>query len=56
MTENYQKKKYEKPQVTRIKLDSTTAVLGFCKAAGQGGPVVVGCEDGSSDPCNESGS
>ena len=57
MTDNNQKKKYEKPQVTRIKLDARTAVLGFCKASGQGGPVMPGCVDGGgSDPCNEAGS
>jgi hypothetical protein len=56
MAENNQKKKYEKPQVKRIKLDSRTAVLGFCKGASQGGPQVFGCLDSSSDPCNEAGS
>jgi len=28
------KKKYEKPRVTRIKLDAKGAVLGFCKING----------------------
>ncbi len=31
------KKKYEKPEVTRIKLDPKTAVLGVCKASGTAG-------------------
>jgi len=31
------KKKYEKPTVTRIKLDAKCAVLGFCKIEGTTG-------------------
>jgi hypothetical protein len=38
-----EKKKYEKPKVTRIKLDAKTAVLGVCKTAGVGGPASPGC-------------
>jgi hypothetical protein len=56
MAENNQKKKYEKPQVKRIKLDARNAVLGFCKGTSMGGPTVSGCEDGWGDPCNEAGS
>lgn len=56
MAENNEKKKYEKPKVKRIKLDARTAVLGFCKGAGQGGPVIAGCTDASFDPCLDSGS
>jgi len=56
MAENNQKKKYEKPQVKRIKLDARNTVLGFCKGTSQGGPGVSGCVDGFMDPCNEAGS
>ena len=42
MTEN-KKKKYRKPEVKKIKLDAKTAVLGFCKNTGQGGPSGTGC-------------
>ncbi len=33
------KKKYEKPEVTRIDLDAKCAVLGFCKTMGSLGPA-----------------
>jgi hypothetical protein len=39
-----EKKPYEKPKITRIKLDAKTAVLGVCKTAGAGGPSGTGCE------------
>jgi hypothetical protein len=56
MQENQNKKKYEKPQVTRIRLDAKCAVLGFCKSASFGGPVVAGCTDGLGSGCLASGS
>jgi hypothetical protein len=37
MEEN-KKKKYEKPKLTKIKLDPQCAVLGFCKNIGSTGP------------------
>ena len=37
------KKKYVKPKVTKIKLDAKTAVLGFCKIHGVGGPTSANC-------------
>ena len=43
--ENKEKKKYDKPKVTRIKLDAKTAVLSICKTAGAGGPGAYGCND-----------
>ena len=50
-----EKKPYEKPKITRIKLDAKTAVLGVCKTAGAGGPSVIGCEVFSA-PCSDFGS
>jgi hypothetical protein len=55
MMESKEKKKYEKPKVTRIKLDARTAVLGVCKTSGAGGPFAYGCEEYSS-PCDSPGS
>jgi hypothetical protein len=52
--ENKEKKEYEKPKVTRIKLDARTAVLGICKTSGAGGPLSYGCETVS--PCDSAGS
>ena len=49
------KKKYEKPKITRIKLDARTAVLGICKTSGAGGPNAYGCEVLGS-PCDSAGS
>jgi hypothetical protein len=37
------KKKYVKPQVTKITLDAKCAVLGFCKGPGDEGPGGTGC-------------
>lgn len=54
--ENIKKKKYEKPKVTRIKLDAKTAVLAVCKTTGAGGPVMPGCLDALYDPCSVHGS
>ena len=51
------KKKYEKPQVTRIQLDAKCAVLGFCKTSGTVGPglpAAFGCTSGTN--CNSLGS
>ena len=50
-----EKKPYEKPKITRIKLDSKTAVLGVCKTAGAGGPSGFGCEQFSAQ-CLDMGS
>ncbi len=50
-----EKKQYEKPKVTRIKLDARTAVLGICKIAGAGGPAALGCEVLGA-PCETAGS
>jgi hypothetical protein len=47
---------YEKPKVTRIKLDARCAVLGFCKTGGTGGPVRPGCEDAFFESCSGPGS
>jgi len=44
MEKEKQKRKYEKPEVTKIKLDARTAVLGVCKTAGSsGGPTGANC-------------
>ena len=50
------KKKYEKPKITRIKLDATTAVLAACKTSGAFGPGGVGCIDFFGDACSQAGS
>ena len=50
-----EKKPYEKPKITRIKLDAKTAVLAVCKTAGTGGPSGFGCEAFSA-PCMDDGS
>lgn len=36
--EKKKKKEYEKPQVTKIRLDAKCAVLGFCKLQNSSGP------------------
>ena len=38
--EKDKKKKYEKPQITKVKLDAECAVLGFCKTPSSFGPGV----------------
>ncbi|MGD2097952.1 MAG: hypothetical protein PVG35_10250 [Desulfobacterales bacterium] len=48
------KKEYEKPKITKIKLDAACAVLGFCKTSGTFGPGVPDCSVGT--PCTSSGS
>ena len=55
--EQEKKKEYEKPKITKIKLDAACAVLGFCKTSGTVGPGVgagAGCNPGS--PCDSLGS
>lgn len=37
------RKKYEKPKLTKIKLDPETAVLGKCKNVGLRGPAASSC-------------
>ena len=37
------RKKYEKPKLTKIRLDPETAVLGKCKAVGKRGPGKSDC-------------
>ena len=49
-----QKKKYEKPILTKIRLDAKCAVLGFCKTGGSIGPGASGCNTGV--PCSGDGS
>ena len=53
--DNKEKKTYEKPEITRIKLDARTAVLGICKTSGAGGPNAYGCEVLGA-PCTDAGS
>jgi hypothetical protein len=53
--DNKEKKTYEKPRITRIKLDARTAVLGICKTSGAGGPAAYGCEV-VGVPCDSAGS
>jgi hypothetical protein len=51
------KKEYEKPEVTRIRLDAKCAVLGFCKTTnivGSGLPAAFGCDNSGS--CDAIGS
>ena len=51
--ESEKKEKYEKPKLTKIRLDAKCAVLGFCKGATIG-PSGPGCSTGSA--CNSTGS
>jgi hypothetical protein len=48
------KKKYEKPRITKIRLDAECAVLGFCKNSGFGGPAAANCA--AITPCSNPGS
>ena len=51
------KKKYEKPEITKIKLDAKTAVLAACKTSGAFGPGGNGCESFlGGGTCNQAGS
>ena len=52
--EKDKKKKYEKPEVTKINLDAKCAVLGFCKTKVSTGPAVPNCK--SFAPCRAKGS
>ena len=57
MMKSAEKKEYEKPKITKIKLDAACAVLGFCKTSGTVGPGVgggAGCTPGL--PCDSVGS
>ena len=55
--EKKKKRKYVKPKVTKIILDSKTAVLATCKASGVGfGPKNINCRGGLSGICREHGS
>jgi hypothetical protein len=56
MEDPKKKKEYEKPKVTRITLDAKCAVLGFCKGAAGGGPVVGLCVDVLGSACVTTGS
>ncbi|MBK5101912.1 MAG: hypothetical protein JJE15_13105 [Desulfobacteraceae bacterium] len=57
MMEKAKKKKYEKPEATRIHLDAKTAVLGFCKTTGSMGPLAPSCGVGGGfGPCSSEGS
>ena len=44
--EQREKKPYEKPKVTKVRLDPQCAVLGFCKNSGSRGPGGTGCRSG----------
>jgi hypothetical protein len=51
------KEHYEKPKLTKIRLDAKCAVLGFCKTSGKKGPGVgsgAACTAGT--PCDAPGS
>ncbi len=48
------KKPYQKPVLTKIKLDAKCAVLGFCKTGAIVGGGVPGCTPGA--PCDAIGS
>ena len=52
------KKSYEKPKVTRIKLDAKGAVLGFCKTSSSLGPggYLGNCEWLGGASCSTPGS
>ena len=54
--ETNEKKKYEKPQVTRIKLDAKVAVLNVCKTSAIFGPGGGGCLNFLGDSCKVDGS
>lgn len=51
------KKSYEKPEVRKVKLVPSEAVLTSCKAPTAGGPQFTGCSLGThADPCSAIGS
>jgi hypothetical protein len=51
------KKKYQKPIVTKVRLEAKVSVLGLCKRSDESasGQVVV-CNDLLGDPCETDGS
>ena len=52
-----QKEQYEKPKLTKIRLDAKCAVLGFCKTSGKKGPGVgAGAACSAGTPCDAPGS
>jgi hypothetical protein len=53
--ETRKKRAYERPAITRIKLDARCAVLGFCKVQHIGGPTGNACRHGNT-PCSAPGS
>jgi len=53
---NNDKKPYEKPKVTKVRLDPQCAVLGFCKTTGLRGPIGSSCRVQSATPCKAKGS
>ena len=50
------RKKYEKPEITKIKLDAKTAVLAACKTSGAFGPGGMGCITFLGEACSQAGS
>jgi hypothetical protein len=51
------KKKYEKPKITKIRLDAKTAVLASCKfPSSSGGPRNQNCRGAQFGICREQGS
>jgi hypothetical protein len=50
-----EKKPYEKPKVTKVRLDPQCAVLGFCKTTGGRGPAASSCKT-FKKTCKASGS
>ena len=52
--EKKKKKKYVKPEVTKLSLDAKTAVLGGCKLVGGDGPAGSDC--GNPLYCKSAGS
>ncbi|MBW2059139.1 MAG: hypothetical protein JRJ26_16755 [Deltaproteobacteria bacterium] len=55
--EKREKKKYEKPEVTRVALDPSTAVLGVsCKSTGVAFGPAVPTDCGGGSPCSALGS
>ncbi len=54
--DNKLKKTYEKPKITKIKLDAKTAVLAVCKTSGKFGPGKTGCKTFLGDDCIDAGS
>jgi hypothetical protein len=54
--ENIKKKQYEKPKVTRIRLDAQCAVLAVCKTTGSADGPGPNCQNFIGDPCRDDGS